>query len=377
MLLVGLNLRGGIAAVASVLPEVRADLGISAATAGLLTSLPVLCFALGAPLSAWLGHMMGPSHAVLLSCLAIACVTVVRPYGDIRVLLVGTLALGLAMTLGNVLLPVIVKRDFGPFSGQASGVVTASLAAGAALTAALTAPLAGWLGWRHALAFWSLMALLTTVVWWGVVPARETAAARVAAPARAAARLRSDGVAWALTAYLGLQSFCYYALTAWLPSLLQETAGLSRADAGLAVSIFQLLGVPGALLVPFALNLGRDQRTLGVGIALGWMLTVLGLVAAPSLWLAISVLGGVVQGMGISFAFSVLVVRSADDRAAGRLSAMMQLFGYPLGAAGPLLVGLVQEQSHSWTAAMLVVAAAAAGLGVAGSQAGRARTVHA
>lgn len=89
ILLVGLNLRGSIAAVSPVLPDIRADLYMSAGMAGLLTSLPVLCFALGAPGAVWLGRRLGIYRALLAGCLVIALATTVRPYAGVWLLLVG------------------------------------------------------------------------------------------------------------------------------------------------------------------------------------------------------------------------------------------------------------------------------------------------
>lgn len=376
ILLVGLNLRGSIAAVSTVLPDIRADLHMSSATAGLLTSLPVLCFALGAPGAAWLGRRLGIYRALLVGCLVIALATAVRPYAGVWLLLAGTVVLGLAMTVGNVLMPVAVKRDFGSAAGRITGVSTASLSTGAALAAALTAPLAGWLGWRNALAVWAVMAVVAAAALAGPA-AREHRSPASVAPRRRGegARLRTNPVAWAVTAFLGLQSVTYYAVTAWMPTLLRDTADLSLADAGVAMSLFQVLGIPGTLLVPALIHRGRDQRALGAVIGVVWLVVVVGLVLAPGLWPVWCVAGGIVQGMGISYAFTILVLRSADDHVAARLSAMMQLLGYTVGATGPFLVGLIQGATGSWTLAMVPLWIAAAGLVVAAMAAGRDRLV--
>ena len=201
ILLVGLNLRGSIAAVSPVLPDIRADLHMSAGTAGLLTSLPVLCFALGAPGAVWLGRRLGIYRALLVGCLVIALATLLRPYAGTWLLLATTVVLGLAMTVGNVLMPVAVKRDFGSAAGRITGVSTASLSTGAALAAGLTAPLSVWLGWRHALAVWAVLAVVAMVALSG--PARAShapSAATAPAPRAGSTGLRTDPVAWAVTA---------------------------------------------------------------------------------------------------------------------------------------------------------------------------------
>lgn len=361
-----------------MLPDIRADLGLSSAVAGLLTSLPVLCFAVGAPVAAWLGRRVGSSRAVLLGCLAIALLTVLRPYGGAILLLAGTVLIGLAITIGNVLLPVVVKRDFGSSAGPITGVLTASLAAGAALAAAVTAPLAGLVGWRHALAAGVLLALAASALWWGVTRRTASTAPPAATPTRAPTRggLWTHPVAWAVTAFLGCQSATYYSVTAWLPTMLRDTAGLGGADAGLAMSLYQLLGIPGTLLIPVLVRRTADQRALGVSIAVGWLIALTGLLVLPGGWLAWSLLAGVTQGMGISYAFTVLVLRSADSATANRMSGMVQLLGYAVGASGPVLVGLVHGATGSWALALAPVLAAAALLAPAALVGGRDRTVR-
>ncbi|MGH3349913.1 MAG: MFS transporter [Nocardioides sp.] len=381
ILLVGLNLRGSIAAVSPLLPDIRADLHMSSAAAGLLTSLPVLCFALGAPGAAWLGRRLGIYRALLLGCLVIALATVIRPYAGTWLLLGTTVLLGLAMTVGNVLMPVAIKRDFGSAAGRITGVSTASLSTGAALAAALTPALAVWLGWRHALAVWAVLGVVAAVALARPAAQGRRSLSGPTTPTAPRSRgtgtgLRTNPVAWAVTAFLGLQSVTYYAVTAWMPTLLRDTAGLSLADAGLAMSLFQVLGIPGTLLVPVLIHRGRDQRALGVTIGVAWLVMVLGLVVAPGLWPVWCVAGGIVQGMGISYAFTILVLRSADDHVAARLSAMMQLLGYIVGASGPFLVGLIQGATGSWTLAMIPVWLAAAGLVVSAMVAGRDRLVR-
>src|SRR5690349_4967400 len=72
ILLLGVNLRAPIIAVSPVLDTIAADLHIGEATAGLLTSLPVLCFGVLTPLAsallgrAGLGRGVSISLAVLL-----------------------------------------------------------------------------------------------------------------------------------------------------------------------------------------------------------------------------------------------------------------------------------------------------------------------
>ena len=69
-------------------------LGLTTAQAALMTSLPVLLFALAAPLAARLGRRLGPGRAVLVGLALIGVGTLVREVGGPLVLLLGTAVVG-------------------------------------------------------------------------------------------------------------------------------------------------------------------------------------------------------------------------------------------------------------------------------------------
>ncbi|MGY2003418.1 MFS transporter [Blastococcus sp. SYSU DS1024] len=381
VLLVALNLRGAIAAIGPLLPELRAELALSAATAGLLTTLPVLCFAALAPAAAWLGRRLGTDVALLGSLVALAAGTVLRVLDGAPLLLAGTFVVGAAMTVGNVLLPVVVKREFRARAGAVTGMYTAALAAGAALTAALSAPVASVGGWRLGLAIWAPLALVAAAAWVAVgrstrAPDGATSEDVVPGPPGggrpSAVRVWRAPVAWAVSVVLAMQSALYYSLTTWLPSLLTEDLALDVGTAALAASVFQVLGIPGAVAVPALLGRRGNQVHLAVAVAAGWAVVPGGLLLWPAAWPVWVVVGGLAQGAGISLAFALVVLRSADDEVVRRLSGMSQLVGYSVGAAAPSAVGGLYAATGGWTAPLLLLLGIAAAFCVAGSIAGRA-----
>jgi MFS transporter, CP family, cyanate transporter len=382
VLLVALNLRGAIAAVAPVLPEIRADLSLSAGAAGLLTSLPVLCFAAASPASAWLARRVGLERAVLLGLAGLAVATVLRTLDDVPVLLAGTLAVGVAMTVGNVVVPVVIKRDFPLRAGRVTGLYTAALAGGAAMAAALTAPIAAAWGWRVGLSVWSLPVVVALVVWWlATTDLRAIAAGRIADAGadrehrRRGPRVWRSPIAWAVTFFLGFQSFAYFAITAWLPTLLVDRAGLDIATASVGMSLFQLVGIPGTLLIPLLAGRRPQQVWLGVFVACCWCTATTGLLFAPSAWFVWTLVAGFAQGSGISFAFTVLVLRAHDTASARDLSSMAQLVGYTLGAAGPAVVGALYQSTGDWVVPLVLLVTETAMLAGLAFVAGQNRTV--
>jgi len=374
VLVTGFNMRGAIAAVSPVLPQVRADLGLSAAVAGLLTTMPVLCFAALAPAAAWLGRRLGAEGAVLAGLVLLAAATALRVLDGAPVLLAGTFLIGAAMTVGNVLLPMIVKQHFPTQVGTMTGLYTVALTVGAAATAALTAPIAEFAGWRAGLASWAAAALLAAAIWGWATRGVRSAVPGGPAPSPNGLRVWRNRSAWAVSGVLALQSALYYAVTAWLPSVLVDEGGSAAAGAA-AATTFQLLGILGTLVVPLLVRRSPGQRGLGLGVAAGWALLPLGLLVAPAAWPVWVVVGGLAQGAGLALAFTLLVVRSAVEDEARRLSGMAQLVGYSVGALGPVLVGILFAATGGWAVPLLLLVVLAGVYAVAAARAGRPGTL--
>lgn len=375
VLVVSMNLRGAITAVAPVLPEIQDDLGLSNTAAGLLTALPVLCFALLAPAAAWFGRRVGLDYAILLSCLVIAAGTAGRVLGGAGVMFVATLIIGAAMTVGNVLIPVVVKRDFPDRAGSVTGLYTAALIAGAAAAAGLTAPIAAVTDWRFGLAIWALLAAAAAIVWRAAT--RRPDDVPPAAPlSRAASRaVRSavwrSPVAWSVALLLGAQGAAYYAVTAWLPTLLTDEIGASLETAGFAMSVFQLMGIAGTFLIAAIATVRPQQIWLAALVASGWIVMLAGLAVQPEWWPLWNVVGGVAQGAGITLALTLIALRSADSDIAHDLSAMAQLVGYTAAAAAPLVVGALHDGTGGWAAPLVLLLAVSGCIALAGSLCGR------
>jgi CP family cyanate transporter-like MFS transporter len=375
IVLVALNLRGVLSATAPVLPEVTSDLGLSEARAGLLTTVPVLCFALFAPPAAALVRRFGVRRSVVLALAGVALATALRPVGGAALLLAGTLLVGICLTVGNVAVPVMIKRAVPARVGLATGLFTAGMCLGAALTAGLTEPLAGRVGWRAALGGWALLAVIGAVAW--QVVTREQPAAGEPVPAGALSpQVRGRSVwgqprAWTLAAFLAVQSCAYFSLTAWLPLLLADRAGVSLHTGGVAMSAFQLLGIAGTLLVPVLVGRFRDQVPVATGAAALWGVTVAGLLLAPSLWPLWTFIGGLSHGAGISTAFTMVALRAADAGVAASLSGMVQFVGYGVGATAPVVVGALYGATGSWTLPLSLLLVGIVGMAAAGSVGGR------
>lgn len=372
VLLIALNLRAAIAGLAPLLPDVRADLGLGRATAGLLTTVPVLCFGLLSSLAALLGRRLGVEFALLLALLGILAGSALRGLPGVGWLIAGTVAIGTGITLGNVLLPSVVKQAFAQRQGLVTGVTTAAMTGGAALAAAVTGPLAHStpLGWRGALLLLGLLAGIAALVWLPQLRGRH------AAPTVTVGRatLWRAPLVWQLAAFMAMQALTYYGVLAWLPALLRDR-GVSVAGAGWGLALFNVLGIGTAVLAPTLATRRPDQRALTLAACAGWAVGVVGLLVAPSLYLVWCAVAGLAQGAGIGLALTLIVLRARTPESARDLSGAVQSVGYLVGSTGPLLMGVLRDASGGWTLPLLTLLAAVAAMTLGGLGAARDRQI--
>lgn len=390
LLTAALSLRAPIVAPTPVLADIRADLHIDATAAGLITSAPVIMFAASTPVAALIIRRMGAEAALLACLLGVLGGTIMRSVPDYGFVIGGMVVIGASIAVGNVVVPVIIRRELPPEKvGAMTGAYAVMLNVGAFTTSAATAPLAALIGWPLAVAAFGLVTLAGAVMW-GVhmraerrrgappgerfsgplpggarpVPPPPGAPEEAAAPGSAAsatgwaAIIRRPAV-WSLTLMFSMQTGVYYALSTWLPTFASDALHHDAETAGALASIFQGGAIIGAVVVPV---LGRLIGRLGVAVVLSvcWLALAFGLLIAPQsivLWLC---LGSLAHVGGFVVVMTGIVGISRDDREAARVSAFVQGVGYALGACAPPLIGALHDATLGWLVPLAVIAAMAA-----------------
>ncbi|MDO8187421.1 MFS transporter [Conexibacter sp. JD483] len=360
LVLVAVNLRFALTSVGPLIDDLRADLGVSGTTIGLLNTAPLLMLGLVSPLAPRLAARFGAERVVLACLLAIFAGVTLRLLPPIALLFAGTLVAGCAIAIGNVIVPAIVKQRFTDRAALMSGVHSVGLSGGAALAAGLTVPIEHWVGgsWRVALALWAIPAILAAIVWLPqlkpspAVAAAERAEAEseaAAAPPHGRPNLWRDRRAWSVTLFMGLQSLIFYTNGAWLPDILQARAGATDSTAGALLALTMGMGIPVGFLTAALASKLDDQRPLAFVAALfpaaGW----LGLLLAPDtltfLW---ALLLGIGAGVGFALVMALFLLRARDVAHTSALSGMAQSVGYTLAALGPLLIGALHDVTGGW-----------------------------
>ncbi|MGN6031005.1 MAG: CynX/NimT family MFS transporter [Thermomicrobiales bacterium] len=378
LILTALNLRIVINAVALVLDEIRDTTGISSAGAGLLTTLPVLCFGLVAPFAPRIAARIGLDRALILAMLGLIAGTLVRIVPSTAVLFAGTAILGLGIGIANVLLPASIKRDFPGNAGTMTGLLSMMMSLSGTIGVGLTIPLqqATGLGWRGTIALWAIPAMLAVVA---LLPRlRMTLGAPVPGTtqvAPAAISLWRDPLAWQVTLVMGLQAFVFYAIATWYPTMMVDK-GIHKADAGLYLSVTNFAGMLSSFLVPTWASRRHNQQAFILGTSVLLVIALVGLIVAPTtvplLWMLIF---GIGAGSALSLAIAFFSLRSRDVHHAAHLSGMAQFIGYCLAASGPFLIGVLHDATGGWHVPLLVVLGAVIAMTAAGMGAARNRYV--
>lgn len=389
LVLAALNLRPAITSLGALLEEVRDGLHMSGSVAGVLTSVPPLCFAVFGVMAPRLARRFGAGAVVCAGMAAIAAGLVIRPYiGSTAGFLAASALALMGIAVSNILMPVIVKRWFPDRVGTMTGLYSMALALGTALAAAVTVPLTSAMGgsWQSGLAVWAVLAALAVLPWIVLVrdrtPAPGTPAPDRSAPGQAsrpadapALRITRSRTAWGLACFFGLQATAAYITMGWMPQIFRD-AGVSAGTAGVLLAVTMAMGVPLAFVIPRVAGRLKQQGPIVVVLGLCGLIGYGGLYLAPAAgaWVWAVLLG--VANCAFPLALTMIGMRSRTGAGVVRLSAFAQSTGYLLSIPGPLLVGVLYQHSGGWGLPIALMAGLMIPQMVAGVLAGRDRTIE-
>ncbi len=272
---------------------------------------------------------------------------IIRILGGIELLLLGTALTGIGIVIANVLLIPLIKLRL----PEKLGLMTALLATGMSLFAAiavgLSVPLAVDmnLGWRGSLLAWASVVLLAVVFWIPQVRRSKTAIQTDLLPSKNVWKSR---LAWQITLFMGAQSVMYFTMITWLPDML-VSRGMTPAKAGLISSLMQVISLAGSYFAPAILIRLKEQSKIISIVGVSYIVGYLGLLPTAE-WLTYASLGIIGLGMGasLSIAYTLISLRTAEDRTTAKLSGMVQSSGYVLAALGPMVFGISLDIFGNW-----------------------------
>ncbi len=361
IILMALNLRAAVTSLPPLIEQMRADITFTPALVGLLGSLAPLAFAAAGLAGTLLLRRISAELIAVLLLLITAAGQLVRPWSPGAAVFISISAITLlALGIGNVIMPALVKAWFPRRIGLVTAAYTTVMAIGTAVPALIAVPLAGStpaLGWRLGLGIWGLMALAAVPSW--VIAVRRPRALPpprlLENPGTASNTVRPRSIAvhrspiaWGLSMLFIANSMNLYAMFTWLPIRLAD-AGLSEASAGAHLALFAGIGIVPSLLVPGLAARGHTFA-LAAGCVVAFVAGYLGLLLSPAhlttLWTMIGGLGG----GSFPLVLTMIGLRSATPATAGAVSAFVQTVGYCGAMTGPLIFGLLHGATGGWTA---------------------------
>ncbi|EAA0511184.1 cyanate MFS transporter [Salmonella enterica] len=374
ILMIATTLRVTFTGAAPLLETIRSDYGLSTAQTGLLTTLPLLAFALVSPLAAGIARRFGMERSLFAAMLLICAGIALRSLPSAALLFAGTAIIGCGIALGNVLLPGLIKRDFSQHVARLTGAYSLTMGAAAALGSALVVPLAlHGFGWRGALLMLMLFPLLAFLIW---LPQWRTTRSANLSSSRA---LHERGIwrsplAWQVTLFLGLNSLIYYVIIGWLPTIL-ISHGYSEAQAGSLHGLLQLATAAPGLAIPLILHRFNDQRWIAALVSLLCAVGAAGLWFVPGQAIIWTLLFGFGSGATMILGLTFIGLRASSAHQAAALSGMAQSVGYLLAACGPPVMGKLHDASGSWYLPLSGVTVLAIIMAIFGLYAGRDREI--
>ncbi|WP_341728579.1 MFS transporter [Brooklawnia sp.] len=342
------NLRTIAVAIGPVLPSIQEELGMSQTVAGLLTSLPTLCFALFGFLAGRISEVLGLHRAILVAMVLNVVGQIARnlSHSTLGFILASCVALA-GIGVINVLLPPLVKRHFPERNGLVTSLYTTSQSIGLTVASLYTAPLAIAFGsWRGAYWVWvGTAAIALPLIVWSVLQFRDwSGGPRTRISLAAVARTR---LGWMMAIFFGMQSAQAYGQFGWLPTIYQH-AGFSPVESGNFLAILAGVGIPFAFVIPNLTTRMKNPVGLLIGMTLCGFVGYAGLLWNPQLlpWLwpiFLAVAGGFFPMILVLFS-----VHTRTPAGTAALSSFSQAVGYVLACIGPFLMGALKDATGSF-----------------------------
>lgn len=362
VLLLALSARTGVASLAPIAGDIDLDLPLDVFYLGLLGMIPPIAFGIAGWLTrALVTRLNLESLAIIVGGIA-ALGHVLRGLAPSYIgLFIVTSVLMLAVGVTNVLMPALVKLYAPGHIGRVTSMYSLLMAISTAMPALFGVWLADQVGWRWSLGSWAVISAMAVIPWLLLLPyartrrLQEQAALVDAPPAPAQVSLWKSVTARWLALLFALSGFTAYSMFAVLPAILIDTAGFGRDEAGFALFVWSIMGVPLSLTVPLLAVRPNWPERLAVLAGVLAMAGFSGLLVAPTtltyLWVVLTGLATI----GFSLVLTLIGTRTENHHTAAQLSGLVNTVGYFIAGAGPIVVGMLTELTGVWWPALILM----------------------
>ena len=346
IIMLGIVLRTPFTTLPTVLSDIAAGLGVDVSSLGLLTSLPLLTFALFSPFAIQFAKKLGIERLFFLVLIAITIGSAIRII-NLPLLYLGTILIGAGIAFLNVLLPSLILTT----------LYITSMGMSTAIASSVAVPITKATSWQGLVNILTALCALALVIW--IPNLRYNHHLKKTATTESSSKWYTNKYVWAIMIFGGLQSLLFYTSMTWLPTMAVQ-AGLSKVESGLLASVFTLISLPFSLTIPsLTTRLSDRNRHLMLTIVVGAGILGVAMLLIPTsnffYWLVLNAL----IGSSVSSLFPYLMVafsmKSSTPEKTAQLSGLAQTGGYVFAAFGPILFGYSKSLFHSWTPAILML----------------------
>lgn len=349
MMLVAANLRLPITIIPPLLNTIEKNLGIPKSMAGMITSIPLITFAVLSPVIVKVAKKLGNELTIFIFFILLILGSYLRIIPTVWALMLGTFLAGVGIDSGNVLVPAIIKDRLPDQIPLGTSLYTMSMLLIGAIGTAASGILITKISLQATLAILSVVAIVALIFWIPNLRYNERNTAKETKEVHYRS-VWNQSLGWLITAFFGLQSLVYYSFITWLPSVL-ENHGISTIFASNLLTVLQLSGLPCSFIVPFLSVRKHGLRWLLTMLFIGYAIAPLGYLLTTSNAVFLTIIT-IVTGFGSGLAFNMAVVffteKTTNPYQTAEVSGMAQSAGYLLAAIGPVLFGYIENSLHSW-----------------------------
>ena len=360
IIFLGMILRTPITSVGAIIGPLKKLLEINNTVAGLITTIPLIAFAIFSPFVAKISNKIGLEKTIFLATIVASIGLLLRFYINASVFFVTTFIIGVGITVGNVLLPGLTKKYFPENLGVMTGFYAVIMNVSASIAAGISYPILNTnIGGEKfstglAVNIWLIISVLNIVIY--AIITKNSKSERIEDKKSGGKGYLRSIKMWSVMLSMGLQSALFYCSVSWFAEIM-ISKGFTPSEAGLLLSISQFAQFPSTFLVPVLAEKIKNKLIIPIFIALGYVVSLVGMVyiqgnfALMTIYIVLFALAG---GGSFSYVMYLFSAKSKNEEEAADISGLAQAGGYWLAAIFPPLLGYIRDVLN-WDVAIYIL----------------------
>ncbi|WP_314548257.1 MFS transporter [uncultured Gemella sp.] len=360
VIFLSLILRTPITSVGAILGPLKSILDINNTVAGFITTIPLIAFAIFSPMVAKISNKVGLEKTLLLAAIIISIGLGLRFHINTYVFFITTFIIGVGITIGNVLLPGLVKKYYPEKLGLMTGFYAVIMNIGAAVAAGISyLILSSNIGGEKfstglAVNIWIIIAVINIFVYTAM--SKNSSVSEIKDEHEKVHGYFKYSKMWTIMLSMGLQSALFYCSVSWFAEIM-ISKDFSPETAGLLLSISQFAQFPSTFIVPILADKVHNKLIIPVVITIGYLVSLVGMLYTSGnfvLMLTFIIIFALAGGGSFSYVMYLFSVKSRNESEAADISGLAQSGGYLLAAIFPPLLGYIRDISD-WNKALYVL----------------------